>query len=874
MEPDREDIPNELKGVDQELLQSYIQRVFRKRLRDALDSEPELKGAVKARIEERLTPAGVATSPSPHQQPTHYGLAFNHDCTTLRPCRDKEGSCELCRNCTELECDSATLKRAYEDEILTTCCEARDLWVELLPRSDGTLPDNPGALAVEFALLDSVEYEDKRPIEECMRVSCQGRNLLGSKIQNPGHTELIKVPFRYDEQRERYIARFPELYVSRNTKHVRHKLGLPHRKEPHFRLMARCIDLQEHDAPHPDFPELISKPFRVVVEKAGMGNKGNPTLDDPVNVLPGIGSETHAKLLDIRTTAAKKNMPLPFESIVTVGDMQRLLGWCRQSSQSESLRGLLNIPRPIWNDFGTVANNARDNDNKVRIWYTADLQRGLMLSCQGGIVQISTPLAIVTAVKDCESGTMVAEELPSSLRDLQADERRYHVVKELIKEAKACWEAAGHPNWVKWEVRTSELRNTWQVPADHCNAPVPMYPGTGAYGVSRISNMAIRINRRSAVPGSAAEPARRPGIEPEHSSESRQRQPDNPMSMGARPNENHMVVGPPEGHMVVGVRPPDSHMAVGARPPDNHMAVGGRPPDSHMTVGGRPPDSHMAVGGRPPDSHMAVGARPPDNHMAVGGRPPDSHVAVGGRPPDSHMAVGGRPPDSHMAVGGRPPESHMAVGGRQSEGHMAAPLSPFDMALTRGLFMSPNAPGPLQEHAPLSPGQEVYGRQEQDSGRFRLRHIISSPALAYGGTGAGIPTPMERPSRSLSLQTQNTSWAEPPSHPPHMPQHMPPHMAQLGPPQHGPPAVQRYMHDPQMEEAMLGHMIPDPQSIPQSSMGPSSHNARAYYPPTMHHELPDPNSYEALINTTGYDEGLGPHGGCIGPNNGGDGRSM
>ncbi len=55
----------------------------------------------------------------------------------------------------------------------------------------------------------------------------------------------------------------------------------------------------------------------MVVEKAGQGNKGNPTVDDPVNVLPGIGSETLAKLLDLRVVAASKGIAVPFERIAT-----------------------------------------------------------------------------------------------------------------------------------------------------------------------------------------------------------------------------------------------------------------------------------------------------------------------------------------------------------------------------------------------------------------------------------------------------------------------------------------------------------------------------------------------------------------------------
>lgn len=56
---------------------------------------------------------------------------------------------------------------------------------------------------------------------------------------------------------------------------------------------------------------------QVVVEKAGAGNKGTPMLDDPVNVLPGIGPETLQKLMDVGATAAAKGHSVPFGRIST-----------------------------------------------------------------------------------------------------------------------------------------------------------------------------------------------------------------------------------------------------------------------------------------------------------------------------------------------------------------------------------------------------------------------------------------------------------------------------------------------------------------------------------------------------------------------------
>lgn len=57
--------------------------------------------------------------------------------------------CELCKHSTSSECSSNTFKRAFEDEIISTECGAKDIWVELEPGPCGQLPQNPEALAVE-----------------------------------------------------------------------------------------------------------------------------------------------------------------------------------------------------------------------------------------------------------------------------------------------------------------------------------------------------------------------------------------------------------------------------------------------------------------------------------------------------------------------------------------------------------------------------------------------------------------------------------------------------------------------------------------------------------------------------------------------------
>ncbi len=53
------------------------------------------------------------------------------------------------------------------------------------------------------------------------------------------------------------------------------------------------------------------------MERVGPGIPANLTTDYPVNVLPGIGLETLAKLHNMRAVAASRGMAVPFERIAT-----------------------------------------------------------------------------------------------------------------------------------------------------------------------------------------------------------------------------------------------------------------------------------------------------------------------------------------------------------------------------------------------------------------------------------------------------------------------------------------------------------------------------------------------------------------------------
>ncbi len=44
------------------------------------------------------------------------------------------------------------IKRAYEDEVISTECGAKNMWVELVPGPSNHTPPNPEALAVEVML--------------------------------------------------------------------------------------------------------------------------------------------------------------------------------------------------------------------------------------------------------------------------------------------------------------------------------------------------------------------------------------------------------------------------------------------------------------------------------------------------------------------------------------------------------------------------------------------------------------------------------------------------------------------------------------------------------------------------------------------------
>eukprot|EP00884_Botryococcus_braunii_P004322 jgi/Botrbrau1/13891/Bobra.0056s0120.1 len=347
------------------------------------------------------------------------------------------------------------------------------------------MPPNPEALAVEFMLLDSVEYDNNVPAEQCARILCQNRTLLGSKMQSAGPNHLHKVPFRYDPKRGAYIAKLPDLYVTKNAKHVRSKLELRHVRDPGFRLLARCVDSLSHDAVRKDVAPVVSHAFRVVVEKAGAGNKGTPMLDDPVNVLPGIGPETLQKLMDVGATAAAKGHSVPFARISTVAHMLELLSWCRNTNfPLEAMRSTLNVPRPSWNEIIVKVEGAKLNDSYMRIWYCGQqCEKGLLFACNGGVIQASEPKGLLMRVDNDKYDYTVMEmyEL-MSMRELETyfKEHReiYDGIRGLWTEAMECWHRQGHPGWAIWRIPSEEFLSTWVIPNDERRfAPLPVLGG-------------------------------------------------------------------------------------------------------------------------------------------------------------------------------------------------------------------------------------------------------------------------------------------------------------------------------------------------------------------------------------------------------------
>jgi hypothetical protein len=62
-------------------------------------------------------------------------------------------TCPMCCHSIQNECSSRKFKRAFEDEVVSTECGAKDVWVELVPSSAGISPPNPEGLAVEVCPL-------------------------------------------------------------------------------------------------------------------------------------------------------------------------------------------------------------------------------------------------------------------------------------------------------------------------------------------------------------------------------------------------------------------------------------------------------------------------------------------------------------------------------------------------------------------------------------------------------------------------------------------------------------------------------------------------------------------------------------------------
>jgi hypothetical protein len=76
-----------------------------------------------------------------------------HACRVFVGCKSE--ACPLCWHSVQNECSSMKFKRAFEDEVISTECSSKDVWVELLPSLTGNGVQNPENLGVEVTPMNS-----------------------------------------------------------------------------------------------------------------------------------------------------------------------------------------------------------------------------------------------------------------------------------------------------------------------------------------------------------------------------------------------------------------------------------------------------------------------------------------------------------------------------------------------------------------------------------------------------------------------------------------------------------------------------------------------------------------------------------------------
>eukprot|EP00884_Botryococcus_braunii_P015221 jgi/Botrbrau1/2382/Bobra.0395s0014.1 len=478
-------VPPELRNVDPDVLKDFVDHCHQQRAhhRDI--------GQDDRRDTRHRTPREGETYGSGRQLVLSEGinwLGFGHECHMLVAC--SRSSCEMCASSQMRECDSAAPKRLYEDEVLSTPCDSPNIWVELHMGNQSNCPLRD--LGVEFFLIDGQEYDPSVPVDKVARLEFQGKPLLASKTTAPqGVHSLVRAKLEWNRKLSMFIARLPDLYVTANTTAVRKKNGLSPVRDPSFRLVVRPINL-ETGVQISEIRMAVSRPFRVVVDKAGEGKAEKPLLDDPVHLLAGIGPETVNKLKDLAAQTKDKDIQLPFARIETVRQLRELVRWTRQGGpgnqgRDQAVRNAINMRRGAWNEVQVAVLQAIENDINVRIWYTdLEMRAGLLFCACRGTTRVADPIGVFcreTQMDEGEQHDVLVIKRVAPATNLNPDQ--VGPFKRALDAARAAWQQADHGSWASWVgVSSAEFKHEWILPEGLATRTAP-YPKA----LSKLSNV-------------------------------------------------------------------------------------------------------------------------------------------------------------------------------------------------------------------------------------------------------------------------------------------------------------------------------------------------------------------------------------------------
>lgn len=214
-------------------------------------------------------------------------------------------------------------------------------------------------------------------------------------------------------------------------------------KQPNFYLYA--VALLPNGQPAPITP-AVSEAFVVATQRTKPYIKMEiPHINDSIERVKEVGSETKKKLSDLRAAANKagiQDLAVPQNTVTKVGELKELVMAAeRNKVLRENLKQLLRLTKG-WDTMRDHVMMAVDDDVQLRVWYAdSDGNLGIVFQCGAfNAIDLNNPVGVLRRTDD-PSGTLVNIHW-STLQGVEAG-----AIQSNLNNAVVDWSEPEHPGW-------------------------------------------------------------------------------------------------------------------------------------------------------------------------------------------------------------------------------------------------------------------------------------------------------------------------------------------------------------------------------------------------------------------------------------------